>query len=53
MTTTSGHGNPPSPIFLVVALLVAAIMTYVFYTDFIPSMWHLHPPSSGFYFLVN
>ena len=53
MTTHTAHGNPPSPIFLVLGLLGAAVLIYMFYTAFIPSMWHMHPPSSGFDFLVN
>jgi len=53
MTTTSGHANQPSVIFLVLGLLGAAIMIYIFYTDFIPSLWTMNPPSSGFDYLVN
>ena len=53
MTTTSGHANQPNGIFLVLGLLVAAIMIYIFYTGFIPSLWNMNPPSSGFDYLVN
>jgi len=53
MTTTSTQGNPANPLFLVAALVAAAVLIYMFYTAFIPSMWHMNPPSSGFDFLVN
>ena len=53
MTTTSGHGTQPSGIFLVVGLLGAAILIYIFYTDFIPSLWNVHPVSSGYDYLIN
>ena len=53
MTTTSGHANQASPLFLILGLLGAAIVVYIFYTDFIPSLWHMQPPSSGYDFLVN
>ena len=53
MTTTTHSGNGPNPIFLVVALLVAALLIYIFYTAFIPSLWDVTPVSSGYDYLVN
>jgi len=53
MTTNSGNGTQPSGIFLVAGLLVAAILIYIFYTQFIPSLWNMHPVSSGYDYLVN
>ena len=53
MTTYSGNGTQPSGIILAAGLLGAAILIYIFYTDFIPSLWNVHPVTSGYDFLIN